>query len=75
MLPQAQTILHVLVEQTTTKVTSSEIAKALKSLTSSNVQYVYMLFFHSLQQCTNNVHFRRWVILEPHAISTSKFYN
>jgi len=56
------------------KVTGSEIAHTLKPPTSSNVHYVFMFLFHNFQQCTNNVHFRKWVILEPYAISTSKFY-
>jgi len=56
-------------------VEGSKSTRALKWPTSLNVYYLYMFLFHSFQQCTDNVHFRGWVILEPYAISTSKFYN
>jgi len=47
------------------KVGGSKSAQVLKSPTSSNIHYLYMFLFFSLQQCTNIVHFRGWVILEP----------
>jgi len=31
--------------------------------------------FSSLQEYTNNVYLRRWAVLEPYAISTSKIYS
>jgi len=47
----------------------------------SKTAYLFkcMLFGHvtfsPLQECTNSVHLRRWVVLEPYATSTSKIHN